>query len=644
VAAPVEQPDRNGHGLRILALSPSLEHGGSERVAIALAAGLEARGHTVLLAYGAARDLAPAAEAAGVETAYVTPTPLSRSTLPAWSRSLRAVVRSFAPDVIHAHSVTAALAARLAAPRTPVAVTIHGIAGENERTAALSLRLAGVTVSAVSERSADGINRQPLGPVVTVLPNGVDLERLADDAAAPVDAARAGDPAVVCVARLVPEKGVDVAVAAFPAVLAAEPGARLTLIGGGPEAPAIAAQVDALGIGAAVRMLGAVANAAPYVAAADVVVLPSRREGLPMIALEALGLARAVVATAVGGTPSVVDDPGTGWLVPADDPARLAAAIVTAAAEPQERARRGQAGRDLVRARYAAAASLDQVEALLEPLATRSRLTLAPRPYYAAKAVHQRVRRSFGATLDWSGLRILTYHRVADGDELGVAPDRFRAQMAWLAASDVEPVALADGLRRIDAADAGRMVALTFDDGYHDTLSEAAPTIERYGIPATVYVATRVIDGAVGLHCYRDLPAMLSWDELQALRATGGWDVGSHTRHHLSLPQLSDYRARDEIVGARAELEERLGAAVTSFCYPAGRFGQRELALVAEAGFTNATSCEPGVNDGAAPRLALRRTAIDRRDHLADFAAKIAGRLDSPSSLRTALHARRSAP
>ena len=131
-------------------------------------------------------------------------------------------------------------------------------------------------------------------------------------------------------------------------------------------------------------------NPAPYLAAADLVVLPSRREGLPVSALEAFALGRAVVATDVGGTPDVVQDGTTGWLVPPEQPEALAEAIVAALREPEERARRAREGRELVARSYSSDAMIDSIEDLCRALAGRR----AGRPgaAYRASRAYQRAR------------------------------------------------------------------------------------------------------------------------------------------------------------------------------------------------------------------------------------------------------------
>ena len=80
---------------------------------------------------------------------------------------------------------------------------------------------------------------------------------------------------------------------------------------------------------------------------------------------------------------------------------------------------------------------------------------------------------------------------------------------------------------------------------------------------------------------------------------------------------------------------------MTAFCYPSGLHGPRERALVAQAGYRVAVTCEPGVNTSTTDRLALQRRQVDARDSLLDFRAKVGGGHDSPLPLRDVYRRRR---
>ncbi len=170
------------------------------------------------------------------------------------------------------------------------------------------------------------------------------------------------------VGRLVPKKGFDLLVEAVAAV----PGARLRLVGEGPERERLEAQVRRLGLGSRVELLGARPHAEvlDLVARARVLALPARvaadgdRDSMPVVVKEAMARSVPVVVTSVAGLPEAVD--GTcGWVVPPEDPAALAAALREALDDPAEAARRGAAGRVRVQERFALA---DQVSVLRDVL------------------------------------------------------------------------------------------------------------------------------------------------------------------------------------------------------------------------------------------------------------------------------------
>ncbi len=433
-------------------------------------------------------------------------------------------------------------------------------------------------------------------------------------------------------------------VEAFPQVLEAVPEAGLVLLGGGPEHETLIARAGELGIAHAVHFTGFVHSAAPYIRLADLVVLPSRREGLPVAALEALALERAVVATAVGGTPDVVRPDETGWLVP-----------LRAARRPGRRDRRGapRPGRvrptrgrgPRARGRRLLHARDDRPHRGALRGGRRHAPASGAAPAYLAARAYQRARlaRPRLAPPTWNGVRILGYHRIAAApDSLSVSPERFREQMRAVAESGAEPIRLDHALELMRRPVSGRYVCVTFDDGYRDNLLEAAPVLKEFGIPGTIYLPSRIIDGEVPFHWYDDPPPALSWDEVGELVAGGLVDVQSHTLTHPLLPQVDPQRARAEIVESKREIEAHVPYALTSFCYPAGLYGPREVELVRAAGYAAAVTTNPGVNAGGSELLELRRTLVYGADDARAFKGKLDGLLDSETVIQRALQARRS--
>jgi glycosyltransferase involved in cell wall biosynthesis len=129
-------------------------------------------------------------------------------------------------------------------------------------------------------------------------------------------------------------KGHDVLIDAAPALLARHPRIHFEIVGGGPLLGALRERTEARGVAAAFTFHGHREDVAERVAESDIVVMPSRSEGLPNAILEAMAAGRAVVASAVGGIPEVIQDGATGILVPAGDPDALAQAIGGLADDP----------------------------------------------------------------------------------------------------------------------------------------------------------------------------------------------------------------------------------------------------------------------------------------------------------------------
>jgi glycosyltransferase involved in cell wall biosynthesis len=316
---------------------------------------------------------------AGGEQVPVHGVPISRFMTPL--RDLVSIValwrclRRIRPDVVVAHMSKGGLIGMIAAwlARVPGRVYYnHGLALDSARgTKAVLLRIAETIshrlarrVFCVSHSVRDLILAYGLCPArkVQVLANGsvngVDAARRFDPGrAAPERAAtrrRFGIPedalVVGFVGRVFREKGIVELVAAWKEVAAAVPGAWLVVAGPTDEKEPIPADVlEALHTHPRIRLLGFVEDTPALYAAIDVLVLPSEREGLPVVTLEAAAMALPIVATRVVGCVDAVVDGETGTLVPARDPGALARAVRAYLQDPVLRRRHGEAGRARVR-------------------------------------------------------------------------------------------------------------------------------------------------------------------------------------------------------------------------------------------------------------------------------------------------------
>jgi len=180
---------------------------------------------------------------------------------------------------------------------------------------------------------------------VTVIYNGVDVDALRDAAAEPAPASMPRErPLVGVVARLEPVKGVAQFVRAIAELAVDHPEARSVVVGSGPQERTLRDLAAELRLEDRIAWLGTVSPAAPVLDALDVVVMPSLSEGLPLVPLEAMALARPVVATEVGGLPEVVVDGETGLLVAPRDHMALARAVGALLSDPARARALGEAG------------------------------------------------------------------------------------------------------------------------------------------------------------------------------------------------------------------------------------------------------------------------------------------------------------
>lgn len=159
-------------------------------------------------------------------------------------------------------------------------------------------------------------------------------------------------PVLVVVARLTEQKGHRYLIEALPALLAEWPALCCLFVGAGDSREPLQRLAQQVGVRERCRFVGATETVADFYAAADVVVLPSLSEGFPFVALEALAMAKPLIATAVNGVPEIVEHGRTGLLVPPRDAPALTLALLRLLRDPEEAARMGAAGRVQVAAAF----------------------------------------------------------------------------------------------------------------------------------------------------------------------------------------------------------------------------------------------------------------------------------------------------
>jgi glycosyltransferase involved in cell wall biosynthesis len=181
-------------------------------------------------------------------------------------------------------------------------------------------------------------------------------------------------PVIGCVAHFADHKGHRYLIEAAVRVAAAVPDVRFLLVGDGELRPKIELQIKELKLERHVILTGFRQDVPRLLAAMDVVVLSSHLEGLGTSLLDAMAMARPVVATRVGGIPEMVEDGLNGLLVPPRDPSALADALITLINRPDERKRMGQAGRARMLEKFSAEAMVAATEAVYRKILESKRI------------------------------------------------------------------------------------------------------------------------------------------------------------------------------------------------------------------------------------------------------------------------------
>jgi glycosyltransferase involved in cell wall biosynthesis len=275
---------------------------------------------------------------------------------------LSAFLRGAGYALVHTHTSKAGFVGRLAAKMAGVPVVLHTVHGFafHERSSPLMVRAfaalerlaayAADSVVTVSEFHRDWAERLGIGSPnkLVAIPNGIPPERVRPSRSRVQVRTELGfdldEYVILSIGRLVPEKGLEYLIQAVPSFYSRlGRKSKVVLVGEGPALSAIETQAKALGIRPQVRFLGFRKDIGDLLEAADLVVLPSLREGLSIALLEAMAARKPIVTTSIGSNLEVTMQGAVALLVPPKNSTALAEAILHLAFNPQEADRLAQA-------------------------------------------------------------------------------------------------------------------------------------------------------------------------------------------------------------------------------------------------------------------------------------------------------------
>jgi peptidoglycan/xylan/chitin deacetylase (PgdA/CDA1 family) len=218
----------------------------------------------------------------------------------------------------------------------------------------------------------------------------------------------------------------------------------------------------------------------------------------------------------------------------------------------------------------------------------------------------------------------ISYQASTKFAQFVVSPVLFAAQVAYLHQRGYTAMTVTQLIQAITQGGTlpERSIALTFDDGFADFLAEALPILQRYNVPATLYVTTAFVDGT-SQWLKREGEAqrpMLTWQQLREVSGRG-IECGAHSHTHPQLDTLSKAVSHNEIVTSKSLLEQQLGQTVSSFAYPFGYYTATTQELVQAAGYTSACAVKHAMSSETTNPFALARLMVNADTDIEAFEA-----------------------
>jgi len=228
-------------------------------------------------------------------------------------------------------------------------------------------------------------------------------------------------------------------------------------------------------------------------------------------------------------------------------------------------------------------------------------------------------------------ISILTYHQIAQAPARGapmrslyVSPSAFALQMHTLSLLGYQGLSMTALMPYLQGKKTGKVVGITFDDGYLNNLENAAGVLKRFNFSSTCYVVSELMgktnewDRALGIAS----ASLMDLDQLKQWIASGQ-EVGSHTQHHVDLTTTDSQTSQSEILNSRISLSQQLNIDIQQFCYPYGRFASEHVDIVKSSGYVAATTTARGKVHADDSAFELRRVPVVRSTSLPQFLFKV---------------------
>lgn len=232
--------------------------------------------------------------------------------------------------------------------------------------------------------------------------------------------------------------------------------------------------------------------------------------------------------------------------------------------------------------------------------------------------------------------RILMYHMISNHingakfNGLRVKPKDFESQIAYLFNNGWSFFTMSEIIGNKDTLPL-KSVAITFDDGYEDNITNALPILKKYNAKATIYLVIDRHDREWSSKRKKKNDSgelkkepKLTDNQVIELLDSGLIEIGSHTMTHDNLPTLDKKQKEFEIIESKNIIEKSFNIECKSFCYPFGLYNEEDSFIVKKAGYTNATTTQKGIDNlKDSNPLELKRITVSGKDNMLSFRLKI---------------------
>jgi peptidoglycan/xylan/chitin deacetylase (PgdA/CDA1 family) len=225
---------------------------------------------------------------------------------------------------------------------------------------------------------------------------------------------------------------------------------------------------------------------------------------------------------------------------------------------------------------------------------------------------------------------ILMYHSIAAMPKgtvmrsLHVPPKLFKLQMWLLKIMGYQGLSMSKLQPYLTGDKVGKVVGITFDDGFQNNLTYTLPILIKFGFSATCYIISQKIGGINEWDLDKGIDENPLMDESEIKEwIKNGMEIGSHSQNHVRLSECNIEVATTEIEQSRVDLEAQFGCTVEHFCYPYGSFNDEIVAITKNTGYITATTVTRGRSKSGDNPLVLPRVPITHRTFLHLFIMKI---------------------